>query len=358
MSLLQQVFAIKLIRKHFWLMVIFMHAVSHTPLFAEQLPVEKDPVGLVYINNSGEKISAPLLSSAVDMDVTGLISRVTVKQVFVNSSDDWINGTYLFPLPENAAVDHLRMIIGERVILGEIKEKEVAQREYQKAQVAGKKASLVTQKRNDMFTTNVANIAPHEKITIEIEYQQRISYQSGVFSLYFPMTITPRYAPAMTALTSEQRQQYLQNLANGSNAGEAANEWQQRWDDLLAQMESLQLAEQTTDHIRSNEDPRLLMTIKVNLHSPLAITSIKSLSHQINTQKNAPNEAIVSLANTKVIANQDFVLTWQVQQTEQAESHLFIENKLVSNEQYGLLMLMPPASSSPNRLVLAKRLSL
>jgi hypothetical protein len=81
-----------------------------------------DPIaGLIFKDQQGQKFSAPLLSSHVDMKVNGLINRVTVKQIFKNESDQWINASYLFPLPDKSAVDHLRLKIADRVIEGEIK---------------------------------------------------------------------------------------------------------------------------------------------------------------------------------------------------------------------------------------------
>ena len=99
---------------------------------------------------------APQLQSKVDIDVTGPIVRVVLTQTFSNPSADWAEAVYVFPLPENAAVDHMRMQIGERIIEGQIKEREAAKKVYQQAKKAGRRASLVEQERPNMFTTSVA----------------------------------------------------------------------------------------------------------------------------------------------------------------------------------------------------------
>ena len=62
--------------------------------------------------DSGEHISAPLLSSRYDIDITGVIARTTLTQHFKNSSDLWLEGVYAFPLPDGSAIDGLRMQIG------------------------------------------------------------------------------------------------------------------------------------------------------------------------------------------------------------------------------------------------------
>ncbi|MEH6453740.1 MAG: VIT domain-containing protein, partial [Psychromonas sp.] len=55
--------------------------------------------GLFYQDQDGQSKSALILESHVEMRVNGLINRVSVKQVFKNESDQWINASYLFPLP-------------------------------------------------------------------------------------------------------------------------------------------------------------------------------------------------------------------------------------------------------------------
>ena len=138
---------------------------------------------------------AAQLDINVAMTVTGMINRVSVTQSFSNTTEEWQEGIYVFPLPENAAVDQLRLRIGDRIIEGQIKEKQAAKKIYQKAKQQGKRAALTEQERPNIFTTSVANIAPHETIKVEIEYQQIVSYENGVFSLHFPMVVAPRYIP-------------------------------------------------------------------------------------------------------------------------------------------------------------------
>ena len=66
-----------------------------------------------------------------------MIVRAKVKQSFCNPTDEWKEGVYVFPLPETAAVDHMRMHIGERIVEGQIKEKSKAKKQYKAARKAG-----------------------------------------------------------------------------------------------------------------------------------------------------------------------------------------------------------------------------
>lgn len=108
----------------------------------------------------GTTVEAVRQSTRMHAQVTGNVARVRVTQVFENSTDEWMEGLYVFPLPAGSAVDELDMLVGERRIRGEIKRKEEARAIYTQARSEGRRASLVEQERPNMFTTSVANIAP------------------------------------------------------------------------------------------------------------------------------------------------------------------------------------------------------
>ena len=303
-------------------------------LYANEI---NDTVGLLYIDKDGETHNALLLNTDVDMQINGLINRVSVTQHFVNNSDQWINGQYLFPLPDNAAVDHLRMTINDRIIIGEIKEKSVAEKAFIQAKKEGKKATLINQQRNNIFTTSVANIAPHETVQIEIEYQQAVDYNAGVFGIHFPMTITPRYAPTSNLMTSEQRGAALDCLDSQSVTAEC----QETWDRLMADLDSKKVAQYTEASIRTDKDPELLVDLKVSISNPLPIHNITSPYHAIDIQIDPQGTNRVSLTNRQVVADRDFELHWQVEQYEKSQSGLFVEQK--EGEKYAALIIMPPA---------------
>ena len=140
-------------------------------------------------------VPAPALDTRVELRVTGMVARATVHQEFVNPAAAWAEGIYVFPLPEDAAVDHLRMQVGDRVIEGVIRERAAAKQAYEAARQEGRRASLVDQERPNMFTTSVANVPPGTAITVEIEYQHVVRYDAGEYRLRFPMVVGPRYIP-------------------------------------------------------------------------------------------------------------------------------------------------------------------
>ena len=121
----------------------------------------------------------PLRHTDVHAVVTGYISAVDVTQQFQNPYDEKIEAVYVFPLPENAAVNEFVMTIGERKIRGIIREKEEAQQIYEDARAQGYRASLLTQDRPNIFTQKVANIEPGKRIDINIRYFHTLAYEDG-----------------------------------------------------------------------------------------------------------------------------------------------------------------------------------
>ncbi len=158
-------------------------------------PDDMSTGSLLLQTEDGGLVAAPRLATDVVMAVSGTIARVTVTQRFENPSDRWLEGVYVFPLPEQSAVDALHMEIGSRVIEGEIKGRDEAKQAYEAAKDAGQKASLVEQERPNIFTNSVANIGPHEAIVVRIEYQETVKQDAGVYSLRFPLVVAPRYIP-------------------------------------------------------------------------------------------------------------------------------------------------------------------
>ena len=141
-------------------------------------------------------VEAPLVGTDVDLVVSGPTARARVTQIFHNPTDGWVEAVYVYPLPEGGAVDILKMVIGERIIVGDIKERKKAREVYEQAKSAGQKAGLIEQERPNIFTNSVANIGPRETVVVQIEYQEAVRQSGNEFSLRVPLVVAPRYLPA------------------------------------------------------------------------------------------------------------------------------------------------------------------
>ena len=151
---------------------------------------------LLQEHEHGRYVEAPRLGTDIDLAVSGPTARARVTQMFHNPTDGWVEAIYVYPLPDGGAVDTLKMVIGERIVVGEIKERQQARVVYEQAKAAGHKASLLEQERPNIFTNSVANIGPGETVLVQIEYQEPVRQSGDLFSLRVPLVVAPRYNPA------------------------------------------------------------------------------------------------------------------------------------------------------------------
>ena len=261
--------------------------------------------------------TATLLDTDVNIAVNGLVARVSVMQEFKNDGPEWVEGIYVFPLPDRAAVDHMRLYIGDRFIEGEIREKEKARKEYEQAKQAGKKTSLVEQQRANLFTTSVANIAPGETIVVEIEYLEDIRYDDGTFSLRFPMTLTPRYIPG-------------QALPDRKGNG---------WSPDTTLVDDASVI--TPPMVSASRGHKVSVRASVNAGMPLEI--IASRYHPVNVSE-AGGRYLVNLTGSRSPMDHDFELVWRPVPAKAPRAMVFTET--IGGQPHYLLMVVPPESAA------------
>ncbi len=174
---------------------------------------------LTAFSADGDRLGpCPLQHTDVSAEVTGPVSRVTVKQHYANPYPQKIEANYTFPLSHRSAVDSMRITVKspdgrERVVEAEVKERELARQIYESAKRSGYVASLLEQERPNIFTQSVANIEPGASVTVEISYLEFLSRKDGVYSFDFPMVVAPRYIPGAPTLSPDQLPEGLESRA-------------------------------------------------------------------------------------------------------------------------------------------------
>ena len=137
----------------------------------------------------------PLLGIDVDAALTGLVARVALTQTFGNRFDRPLEATYIFPLPDRAAVIEFRMEVGERVVEGVLKERGQARAEYDTAVREGRRASIAEEERPGVFTMRVGNLLPGERVTVRLVMSGPLPWDDGEATFRFPLVVAPRYIP-------------------------------------------------------------------------------------------------------------------------------------------------------------------
>ncbi|SNS77147.1 VIT domain-containing protein [Actinomadura mexicana] len=145
---------------------------------------------------STDRGNLPLDSVDVQASITGLAAGIEIVQGFRNPFDVPLEATYIFPLPDRAAVTALRMEAADRVIEGKLKERGQARQDYDAAIAAGQRAAIAEEDRPDVFTMRVGNILPGERVTIRLSLDQPLPHESESSATFrFPLVVAPRYIP-------------------------------------------------------------------------------------------------------------------------------------------------------------------
>ena len=158
----------------------------------------------------------PLKSTDVVANINGMIAETYVTQSYVNEGDTPINASYVFPTSSTVTVHGMTMEIGNERITAQIKEKEEAKVEYEEAKSEGKSASLMEQKRPNVFTMDVANIMPGDTVNIELHYTELITPKENTYEFIFPTVVGPRYAPPSEPV-GDSREEGSQDSGEGAD---------------------------------------------------------------------------------------------------------------------------------------------
>jgi Ca-activated chloride channel homolog len=142
-----------------------------------------------------ERGNLPLQAIDVDATLTGLVARVALTQTFGNRFDQPLEASYIFPLPDRAAVTEFRMEVGERVVEGVLKERGQARADYDTAVREGRRASIAEEERPGVFTMRVGNLLPGERVTVRLVMTGPLPWDEGEATFRFPLVVAPRYIP-------------------------------------------------------------------------------------------------------------------------------------------------------------------
>jgi Ca-activated chloride channel homolog len=252
------------------------------------------------------EVPLPVMEIDIQLDVIGPLISGSVCQRFHNPTDEVIEAIYLLPLPENAAVHTMEMCIGDRRIISVVQEKAEARRTYEHARESGRRAALSEGERANLFTTSVANILPGEEITIELTWLGEATFSDGVFSLAFPLTMTPRYIPPRQIAHEEATRISPPFVPEGAPAYPTAN-------------------------------------ITIHLEPGMPVEVIESLSHDMDVTQEGDRWTVTPRGGT-VPADRDVLLSWRPVTGRGPWTATFVEDR--EDGRYVLLMVVPDAADT------------
>ncbi|MBW4620786.1 MAG: after-VIT domain-containing protein [Cyanosarcina radialis HA8281-LM2] len=237
--------------------------------------------GLYVESPAGQKLVFPLKHTEVRAKIAGNVSRVEVTQSFENPFTKPLEAIYIFPLPDEAAVDEMEIKIGDRTIKGSIKKRQEAQQIYEKAKQEGRTAGLLEQERDNVFTQSLANIKPGEQIDVIIRYTDSLKFEGGNYEFVFPMVVGPRFIP-------------------GTGIDESGDT------DLVPDASRL-TPPVMPPGMRSGHD----IGVTIEIDAGVEVKDVSSTSHQLRIER-AGQIVRVKLGGEDTIPNKDLILRYQV----------------------------------------------
>jgi Ca-activated chloride channel homolog len=292
-------------------------AVIFAPVAAAQTPPETDPDKtlapyFVVPGSDPATESLPLKETSAEVAIAGVIARVKVKQLFENTAKNPIEAVYVFPASTRAAVHGMRMKIGQRTIEARIDRRAKARADYEAARQEGKRASLLEQERPNVFTMNVANILPGDKIAVELEYSEMVVPEEGIYEFVYPTVVGPRY---------------------GGGASKTADRWIEN------------------PYLKQGSPQPYRFDLRAHLETGIPLKELSSPSHKVNVTYDSPARANVRLEGPGG-GNRDFVLRYRLADDRIETGVLLWEGPGANNqtEKFFALMMEPPARPRPAQI--------
>src|SRR5262245_10002454 len=246
----------------------------------------------------------PLLGTSVSVEIAGVVAHVKVRQSYKNDGTRPIHARYVFPASTRAAVHGLKMTAGDDVVVAKIRERQEARREFQAAKQAGKNAALLEQQRPNVFTMDIANLVPGQRLDVELDYSELLVPTAGVYEFVYPTVVGPRYStvPEQGARDSD------------------------RW--------------LKTPFLRQDAPPTYTLVLEGTVAAGVPIRELASPSHALRTDTSDPARVGFGLdAGEPGGGNRDFVLRYRLAGDELQAGLLLYEGP---GENFFLMMVQPP----------------
>lgn len=130
----------------------------------------------------------------VTVTIEDQVATTHVDQVFVNPSSHQTEGTYVFPLPEEATINDFGMWVDGELLKGEILPADKARSIYEEIVRRQRDPALLEYIGRNTFRARIFPIEPHSEKHVEIKYTEILSLNNGVIHYRYPLD-TERFSP-------------------------------------------------------------------------------------------------------------------------------------------------------------------
>ncbi|HUS69848.1 MAG TPA: VIT domain-containing protein [Anaerolineae bacterium] len=123
----------------------------------------------------------------VSVDITDQVATTEVDQVFLNDTEYDLEGIYIFPLPEEAAISEFAMYVDGERWEGEILPQDEARAIYEDIVRQRLDPALLEYIGRDTFKASIFPIEPGDERRVELAYTQILENDGGLVKYVYPL---------------------------------------------------------------------------------------------------------------------------------------------------------------------------
>ncbi len=129
----------------------------------------------------------PVKSIKIDTKIAGQVATTKLEQIFRNDTPYTLEGTYFFPIPDNASITEFAIWENGKKLVGEVRSREEARRIYDEIVRRQKDPGLLEYAGKDLFQASIFPIPPHSDKILEMTYTQVLKAESGTVAYRYPL---------------------------------------------------------------------------------------------------------------------------------------------------------------------------
>ncbi|MCH7992861.1 MAG: hypothetical protein IIB57_00300, partial [Planctomycetes bacterium] len=125
----------------------------------------------------------------VEVSIVDNVAVTNVDQVFFNPHQRTVEGTYIFPLGDDVALNRFSMFVNGKEIKGELLGVEEARRTYESIVARMRDPALLEYIGSKMFRARIFPINPKSEVRVKLSYTSMLTSDDGLMRYQHPLNV-------------------------------------------------------------------------------------------------------------------------------------------------------------------------
>lgn len=252
----------------------------------------------------------PVKSINIDTKINGQVAITKIEQVFTNTTQYTLEGTYFFPIPESAAIMEFAIWENGKKLVGEVRSREEARRIYDEIVRRQRDPGLLEYAGKDLFQASIFPIPPNSDKKLTLTYSQVLKAEGGTVGYRYPLGTGRRLWADPRMITEDSSDGPRVNMGNNKIG---------------------------------------VVSGRVEVESRQALRNIYSPSHSIDIKQLGESKAVMTFESTSKNDQNDFYLFYGISDNDFGLS--LVTYREPTKDGYFLLILSPKDTISEKELV-------